>query len=71
MVQLEDAASVRFDSPGTVLPLSVSVLSSERRGREEAVHSAGHTAAEPSVNEYKTVFPSTWHLLTVWSYNWA
>ncbi len=70
MVQLEDAASVRSDSPGTALPLSASVLSSERRGREEAVHSAGHTAAEPSVNEYKTVFPSTCHLRTVWGYKY-
>ncbi len=33
-------ASVRSDSPGTVLPLSASVLCSELSGREEAVHSA-------------------------------
>ncbi len=43
----------RSDSPGTVLPLSVSVLCSEESvhsaGREESVHSAGHTAAELSV----------------------
>ncbi len=62
-------ASARSDSPGTVLPLSVSVLCSELSGWEEAVHSAGHTAAEPSVKEYKTVFPSTCHLLTVWVIN--
>ncbi len=48
MVQLEDcsAASARSDSPGTVLPLSASVLCSELSGKEEAVHSAGHTAAD-------------------------
>ncbi len=57
--------SARSDSPGTVLPLSASVLCSELSGREEAVHSAGHTAAE-----YKTAFPSTCHLLTVWSYKY-
>ncbi len=41
-------ASARSDSSGTVLPLSASVLCSELSDREEAVHSAGHTAAEPS-----------------------
>ncbi len=51
----------------TVLPLSASVLCSELSDRE-AVHSAGHTAAEPSVKEYKTAFPSTCHLRTVWRY---
>ncbi len=59
---------------GLTLPaqccLSESVLCSELSGREEAVHSAGHTAAEPSVKEYKTAFPSTCHLLTVWSYKY-
>ncbi len=50
-----------------MLPLSASVLCSELSGRE-AVHSAGHTAAEPSVKEYKTAFPS--HLRTVWSYKY-
>ncbi len=63
-------ASTRSDSPGTVLPLSASVLWSELSGREEAVHSAGQTAAEPSVKEYKTAFPSTCHLVTVWSYKY-
>ncbi len=63
-------ASSRSDSPGTVLPLSASVLWSELSGREEAVYSAGHTAAEPSVKEYKTSFPSTCHLRTVWSYKY-
>ncbi len=54
MVHLEDvasAASARSDSPGTVLPLSASVLWRELSGRKEAVHSAGHTAAEPAVKE--------------------
>ncbi len=49
--------------------LSASVLCSELSGRE-AVHSAGHTAAEPSVKEYKTAFPSTCHLRKVWSYKY-
>ncbi len=62
-------ASTRSVSPGTVLPLSASVLCSEMGGRE-AVQSAGHTAAEPSVKEYKTAFPSTCHLRTVWSYKY-
>ncbi len=62
--------AVRSDSPSTVLPLSASLLWSELSGREEAVHSAGHTAAEPSVKEYKTAFPSICHLLTVWSYKY-
>ncbi len=34
------------------------------------MHSADHTAAEPSVKEYNTAFPSTGHLLTVWSYKY-
>ncbi len=54
MVQLEDvasAASTRSDSPVIVLPLSVSVLWSALSGREEAVDSAGHTAAEQSVKQ--------------------
>ncbi len=54
MVQLEDvasAASARSDSPVTVLPLSVSVLWSALSGREEAVHSASHIAAEQSVKQ--------------------
>ncbi len=53
MVQLDvaSAASARSDSPGTVLPLSASVLWSELSGREEAVYSASHTAAEPSVKQ--------------------
>ncbi len=72
MVQLEDcsAARARSDSPGTVLPLFASVLCSELSGKEEAVHSAGHTAAEPSVKQNKTAFPSTCHLRTVWSYKY-
>ncbi len=37
---------------------------------DEAVHSAGHTAAEPSIKEYKIAFPSTCHLRTVWSYKY-
>ncbi len=45
------------------------LLGGERRSRE-SVHSAGHTAVKPSVKEYKTVFPSTCHLLTVWSYKY-
>ncbi len=48
---------------------SASVLCSEMGGRE-AVQSADHTAAEPSVKEYKTAFPSTCHLRTVWSYKY-
>jgi len=43
------------------------LLGGERRGRE-AVHPAGHAAAEQSVKDYKTAFPSTCHLPTVWSY---
>ncbi len=73
MVQLEyvaSAANAWSDSPGTVLPLSASVLWTELSGREEAVHSAGHTAAEPSIKEYKIAFPSTCHLRTVWSYKY-
>ncbi len=62
MVQLEDVSSAApSESPGTVFSLSASVLCSERRGGE-AVHSAGRTAAEPSVKQYKTAFPSTCHL---------
>ncbi len=70
MVQFEDVASAA--SARSALPAqcchSPSVLWRELSGREEAVHSAGHTAADPSVKEYKTVFPSTCHLLIVWSY---
>ncbi len=72
MVQLEDVASREREvwlSRHSVA--SASVQCSELSGREEAVHSAGHTAAEPSVKEYKTVFPSTCHLRTVWSYKYV
>ncbi len=75
MVQLEDVTSAAPQAqgltlPAQFLPLSASVLCGELSCREEAVHSAGHTAAEPSVKEYKTVFPSTCHLRTVWSYKY-
>ncbi len=73
---MSPVTNARSDFPGTVLPLSAScsvqraLLGGELSGREEAVHSAGHTAAEPSVKEYKTAFPSTCHLLTIWSYKY-
>ncbi len=53
---MSPVVSARSDSPGTVLPLSASVQCSELSGREEAVHSAGHTAAEPSVKSTKQCF---------------
>ncbi len=56
MVQLEDVSSAA--PRGLICAVS---------GREEAVHSAGRTAADSSVNEYKTAFPSTCRLLTVWN----
>ncbi len=74
MVELEDVASPEHEvwlSRHSVASLCVcSVQRAKRRGSEEAVHSAGHTAAEPSVKEYKTAFPSTCHLRTVWSYKY-
>ncbi len=60
MVQLDVASAP---------PRSDSLCICELSGRE-AVHSAGHTATEPSVEEYKTAFPSACHLLTVWSYKY-
>ncbi len=73
MLQL-DVASTRSYSPGTVLPLSGSVQCSEPylevSAAAENQSIQGHTAAKPSVKEYKTVFPSTCHLLTVWSYKY-
>ncbi len=72
MVQLEDVASAAPRAWGLTLRRSVASLCvfCAVSGREEAAHSAGHTAAELSVKQYKTAFPSTCHLLTVWNYKY-
>ncbi len=71
MVQLEDVASAAPRARGLTLPvqccLSLHLFCAVSCAAE---HSAGHTAAEPSVKEYKTAFLSTCHLLTVWSYKY-
>ncbi len=61
--------SVRSDFPGTVSPLSASILSSER---QKAMHSVGRTQQNylSSINNLQTVFPSTCHLLTVWTFKY-
>ncbi len=72
MVQLEDVFSAAPRARGLTLPVQCRLslrLFCAVSGRE-AVLSAGHTTADSSVNEYKTAFPSTCHLLTVWNYKY-
>ncbi len=61
MVQLEDVSSTAQRAQGLTLPAQCRLsrrLFCAVSGRE-AAHSAGRTAANSSVNEYKAVFPST------------
>ncbi len=58
MVQLEDVASAAPRARGhSVASLCICSVQWAERDRE-----AVHSAAEPSVKEYKTAFPSTCHL---------
>ncbi len=61
MVQLEDVSSTSPRAQGPPLPVRCRLsrrLFCAVSGRE-AAHSAGRTAANSSVNEYKTAFPCT------------
>ncbi len=72
MVQLEDVSSAAPRARALTLPAQCRLslhLFCAASGRE-AVHSAGRTTADSSVNEYRTAFPSTCRLLTVWNYKY-
>ncbi len=72
MVQLEDVSSTAPRVGALTLPAQCRLslrLFCAASGRE-AVHSAGRTTADSSVNEYKTAFPSTCRLLAVWNYKY-
>ncbi len=61
MVQLEEVSSTALRAPGLTLPVQCHLtrhLFCAVSGRE-AAHSAGRTAADSLVNEYKTAFPCT------------